>query len=485
MWWLLLACENGDKSGTGAVETGSTATTPTTDTLAGTCTPPTLGPDPIARTDAVDLNDDPDFGGGQIHLTRFALDEAAGRIYAATYLGLGVIDVASGTPDLVGSWEGGDEFFSVAILDDRTVAVSSIYGGVVLADVSAPSAVTPVYVAEVAEVSGLAARDGWLYVLRRDGRLTAVDVTDPTAPVARGSATGLGTPNTLVLAGDHAYVADSELGLVVVDLTDPANPVLVGSSVTGGGAQDVAVDGTVAWLALGSAGVEAWDIADPAQPLLLSGVATGGPAVGIAAAGGRVAVADHEALVAIDGTDPSAPVLVGDEPTEQWSLHPVLTSAGDVWLAEWNITSRFTVDWTGNRAPEIDLTPATVYCPGAANTVQIWNRGAAPLHLTGLLPDDPRVTVTVTEDTVAPGEYIEATVGFVDDGGPVEASVCIASDDPDESTAAITLTTVSADTDVTLCEPAPDFTLLDVDGGSHTLADAVGHPVVLVYFATW
>ena len=482
MWWLLFACENSDKRGD---TTGPADTTPTTDTTVGTCTPPIPGPDPITRTDAVDLNDDVDFGGGQIHLTRFALDEAHARLYAATYVGLGVIDISTGTPDLIGSWEGGDEYVSVAIVDDQTVAIASIYGSLVLADVSDPTAVTPVYTAEIPEVSGLAARDGWLYVLRHDGRLTAVDVTSPAAPMARGSVTGLGTPTTLVVAGDYAYVADSDLGLVVVDLADPANPVLVGASATGGGAQDVAVDGTVAWLALGSAGVEAWYIADPLNPVLLASDATGGPAVGIAAAGGRVAVADHEALVAIDATDPSAPILVGDERTEQWSLHPVLTAAGDVWLAEWNITSRFTVDWTGTRAPEIDITPTTVFCPDTTNTVQIWNRGAAPLHLAGLLPDDPRVTVTVGGDTVAPGAYVEATVVFADDGAPIDASICVVSDDPDESTMQITLTTVSATTEVALCEPAPDFTLVDLEGDAHTLADAVGHPVVLVYFATW
>ena len=485
MWWLLIACADGDKGGETTPTGGDTATSPTTDTVPATCTPPAVGPDPVARVSAVDLNDDPDFGDNQIHLTRFVLDEGVGRIYATTYRGVGVIDIGSGTPDLVGSWEGGEEFFAIAQVDGNTVAATSLEGGFALVDVSDPIAPTAVYTTEIEQVSGLAAREGWLYVLRRDGRLTAVDVSDPTRPSARGSVTGLGTPNTLVLDGDHAYIADSDLGLVVVDLSDPANPVLVGSTATGGGAQDIAVDGTTAWLALGSAGVEAWDIADPAQPVRVSSVSLGGPAVGIAAAGGRVAVADHEALVAIDGTDPGAPVSVGDEPTEQWSLHPVLTGGGEVWLAEWNITSRFTVDWTGARAPEIDLTPVTVYCPDAANTVQIWNRGAAPLHLVGALPDDPRVTVTLDADTVAPGAYVAATVSFADDGAPIEAAVCIASDDPDESTVEITLATVSADTDVALCQPAPDFNLRDIDGGSHTLSDAIGHPVMLVYFATW
>jgi len=40
-------------------------------------------------------------------------------------------------------------------------------------------------------------------------------------------------------------------------------------------------------------------------------------------------------------------------------------------------------------------------------------------------------------------------------------------------------------TGVALGNDAPDFVLEDLDGNSHRLSEQLGHPVVLVFFATW
>ena len=64
-------------------------------------------------------------------------------------------------------------------------------------------------------------------------------------------------------------------------------------------------------------------------------------------------------------------------------------------------------------------------------------------------------------------------------------SVCVATDDPDEPEWMLEVTTGAVGTNTGMGTEAPDFTLSDLDGVSHTLSDQRGKPVVLVYFATW
>ena len=69
---------------------------------------------------------------------------------------------------------------------------------------------------------------GRLYALDTDlsssGRLTCVDVTDPSQPLPLGSVQTGDIPYSLGISGNRAIVADLSLGLTSYDISDPANP---------------------------------------------------------------------------------------------------------------------------------------------------------------------------------------------------------------------------------------------------------------------
>ena len=71
------------------------------------------------------------------------------------------------------------------------------------------------------------------------------------------------------------------------------------------------------------------------------------------------------------------------------------------------------------------------------------------------------------------------------EGGPLQTTLCLASNDPDESQAEVEVHTGGGGVIGEVGRPAPDFVLTDLDGESHRLSEHLGHPVVLVYFATW
>jgi hypothetical protein len=135
----------------------------------------------------------------------------------------------------------------------------------------------------------------------------------------------------------------------------------------------------------------------------------------------------------------------------------------------------------------MDLSAVTsLFGSSTQATLTLGNRGSQPLNLLGATSNDPRVTVLASTDVVQSGDSATLLLSFTDDGEPLDSTVCIASDDPEKPTVEIKLSDQSdIQTSVGYGEPAPDFTLTALDGESYRLSEQLGHPVVLIYFATW
>ncbi|MCP4242682.1 MAG: T9SS type A sorting domain-containing protein, partial [bacterium] len=78
----------------------------------------------------------------------------------------------------------------------------------------------------------------------------------PTNPTLAGSYDTLDGAWKVVVAGDHAFVADGETGLHRIDISDPTNPMLAGSYNTSGDAQGVALAGDFAFVTDRSSGLQ-------------------------------------------------------------------------------------------------------------------------------------------------------------------------------------------------------------------------------------
>ena len=104
------------------------------------------------------------------------------------------------------------------------------------------------------------------YVATESG-LTIVDVSNPAAPVVRGS---FATPSGCqgIDVGVHVYLACELMGLFIVDVADPDAPTLVGTlRPSGSDLRDVAVNGTVVYAASYNGELFVISIANPATPV--------------------------------------------------------------------------------------------------------------------------------------------------------------------------------------------------------------------------
>ncbi len=101
-----------------------------------------------------------------------------------------------------------------------------------------------------------------------------------------------------------------------------------------------------------------------------------------------------------------------------------------------------------------------------------------------LLGGDDRIGLLVDQLQVEPLSAAHLRVSF-SGGDDMQTSICIASNDPDEPLQYVALTSGNQDSNPSLGAMATDFVLTGLDGQTYQLSQQLGHPVVLVYFATW
>lgn len=469
------------------------------------CDPPSSLPqDPIALSQELEI------GLQGLHLLDIVRDPQSGLLWTVGRGGLfGLSTTSDGRTTIVGKHPKGNGlqvFEHVQPLGDGVIAVTNRgqntqdnqvgFWGLGFVDATNPSNINNLAKIDLEDAGAMGLNGQFLYVLRLSGSVTVVDVSSPAAPFVAAEVAGLDSPWSIVVSGATAFIADNNLGLVTVDLSDPALPVLGAPVATSGSALGLALDGTnpdVLYLAAGSAGVDVFDISTPAAPSRLANVSVGAAVVSVSADAGVAFATTQTDLASFDMSDPRTPILLGLEPTPSWAMD-VVNEGERAWVADWNDVRVYDA-MKSSRAPHLALSREALYFTGSGSsgsngsetqTLTATNFGAAPLTLLGITASDSRVLVDVNQLIVAPGESASVRFTYSEAGGPsLEATVCIASDAPNAAVSEVTLGTASQGSSILIGEAAPDFVLPDVDGNLHTLSDQLGHPVVLVYFATW
>lgn len=369
---------------------------------------------------------------------------------------------------------GGGKLHRVEPLGEGWLATSQRDDGVQIWDVSDPAAATEVGEIALSGMEGLAWVGDRLWVTVRDEGVRAYDVSDPTAPALLASAPGLSAPWELTSSGDGwLYAADNTLGVVPIDIRDPDAPVVGTPVPLDGVALHVRyADGRI-YAAAGGAGVSVLDATDRAAPKVTTRVTTGGSAVMSDVADGRLWVADHEGLAVYDlsGDDPT-PLQV--EQTEQFAL-AIDAEGSRAFVGDWNLFEVWALD-DALDAPALDAPSDEIRLEGGAGQLVITNRGSGALTLSGATAEG--ATIEVERDVLSPGD--SATLRLT--GAVAGAALCLASDDPDEPVRSFTLTESG---EPPVGEAAPDFALQGLDRTTYRLSEQLGHPVLLVYFATW
>ncbi len=439
--------------------------------------PAELATDPITLTDEVLPGED----GGLYEFVDIEL--ADGVAYAVGQGGLVILDPEPGAARVLGLG-GGQRFHRVEPLGNGIVAVTHRDQGLVLFDASNPGAPTQLGSLGAVGMEGMAASDGRLYASVRDLGVVVIDVSDPARPAQVGEGLGLSAPWELSKPRDgYIYAADNTLGVVPIDISDPLAP-LVGTPVDlGAPVLHVTVDGDDLYASTGGQGVVVLNLADPARPAQVTTLSTGGSVVMADVADGLLVAADHDGIALWDASVPAAPVPLGRQATPQFALGVAV--ADDVaWVADWTAVEGWALDRAA-LAPEMSLSSTEVLVAeeGGSVLIDVTNHGATTLSLLGATTSDPRLVVEAGAATIASGEVGGLRVTFTPDGEPLDATVCVASDDPDSPIAELRVGTSSGDPYIGL--PAPDFELPGIDGERYRLSDQLGHPVMLAYFATW
>ncbi len=347
--------------------------------------------------------------------------------------------------------------------------------GLTLLDVNDPAAPVIVGVARGTGWEGLAAVGDLLYVSSREEGLLVFDVADAAHPRELAAVPGLPSTWELVATDDGwLYAADNDLGIVPVDLADPTAPVVGAPVAMPGATYHVAVQDGYVYAAVGGDGVVVLDRSDPARPVPVAQVTTGGTVVMVAISGRWLYAADHEGVQVVDVSDPAHPVPWSHVETDMFAL---AVAADDTlaYVGDWGVFETWELD-PDRRAPSLSVPSTSLTRVAGVARAAVTNRGAGTLTFSGAVASDGSV-VEVGATSLESGEETWLEVGG---SGPIE--VCLASSDPVSPT--LTLK-VDDGGDPPVGIVAPDFTLEDLDGTVRRLADHVGDPVFITFFATW
>jgi hypothetical protein len=183
------------------------------------------------------------------------------------------------------------------------------------------------------------------YVADGTGDLQIVNIATPSAPTLLASLPLSGLHIDIALAGPLAYLVNSVGTLTIVNVSTPSAPVFVTSRapVAGAYGQRIAVEGTRAAVLANdatSAWLQSWDLSLPTNPLFLGAVALGpgGTGKGVALAGGRAYVAaNSQGLQIYDLSGTAAPVLLDAVDTVGDAL-AIVVQSGLAYVADFPAT---------------------------------------------------------------------------------------------------------------------------------------------------
>ena len=164
---------------------------------------------------------------------------------------------------------------------------------------------------------------GIVYYLDEKVGLSILDVSNPAAPVLKGSFLTSRVAAGICVAGLYAYIVDGNYAtsagtLSVIDVSDPSRPILSGSVEIGFLGVSVAVSGNLAYvvyraLDLSTSGIKIYDVSDPAHPTLKGELAIdqAGPAIAVEGTYACLPSGNGVFLDIVSVAEPSAPAIIG------------------------------------------------------------------------------------------------------------------------------------------------------------------------------
>jgi len=248
---------------------------------------------------------------------------AVGGTYAYVadkYAGLLIIDISEpSAPRIVGSYY--LQFAVDVAIADSYAYVADFGSGLQVIDVSDPTSPGIVGMISVTDPMdgplNVAVAGNHAYLTLGPPGLDIIDVSDRASPQRVGTVPLPGAAFGVVVANQHAYVTNTYLpGLQILDIGDPMLPFVVGTTSTPDAALAVVVSGGFAFIACPRSGLQVIDVENPASAPLVGSVTTPDTPRGVAVCGHYAYVADRiSGLQVIDINDPMSPRIVSSVAT--------------------------------------------------------------------------------------------------------------------------------------------------------------------------
>jgi hypothetical protein len=352
-------------------------------------------------------------------------------------------------------------------------------------------------------IEGAALGDQVLYCAAHEDGIFVYDLSAPSSPLLTSTVTDqIEDAWRLVVRDGFILVADGGGGVKVLDASDPLNPTVVHNVVTSGEAKELAVVGDLLVVAAGGGGMDILDVTDPGMATLLATYETSNPVFDVAGSDGHAAIAAWNQVEIVDISNPTDPILVG------WEVTP--ERAMGVWMkhsAAGGFSSRlpgpvvFVADWGEFRLYEygppydadLQVFPTLIESqPAGSGTVvdtsfAAINTGGLSIMVSNIIVDGDNSSefeiLTPTPFSIAPGDSLDVDVRHTaTEDSTLHTQFKFLSNDPDENPFSVQWT---IGTGLDVGDPAPDFTLMSLDGFPYTLSDQIGNVVALAFFASW
>lgn len=355
-----------------------------------------------------------------------------------------------------------------------------------LADITDPTAAVGLAAWSDGETAleGVAVQDQTLYVAAHDAGVLVFDLSDDALD-APTTLSGLsGAARSLALRDTRLAVGTTEGEVQIRDLDAGTTTSL---AVSGPVYDLLWLDDQTLIAACGASGLDRVDLAAGAVSHHLD---ADGAAVDLAALpDGAFAVAAWGEVLVLDGADLSQ--LSAEDPVGpgEAALVLALDAVDDLLVVgEWR--SFYTYRWDPTvAAPDLDLDARRVDLGAVAAgetghaSLVLSNRGPQALTVSAIAADDAAISVAPAALTVPAGEAKAVSLAWTSTGAPLDATLTIQSDDPDEGSWPLAVGANQAGLGVG--DPLPDFTYLAVNGAGTYRASDLGGPALLSYFATF
>jgi hypothetical protein len=160
-------------------------------------------------------------------------------------------------------------------------------------------------------IGKMVTNNGYLYFVRKELGVTVYDITVPDFPILKGNQIVMGTPNSIFIKNNYAYVTSESASLSIIDISNLSQLPVVGTYNFGFVFYDIFVSDNYAYIPQGNTGVQVLDISKLPTPEWVTNIFSRKSARQVVVSGYYTWVNDENSVQAFYNKDPKSQLWAG------------------------------------------------------------------------------------------------------------------------------------------------------------------------------